>query len=825
MSGNSHNINLNAVTKTYHSPRISSEFVDCSLPLTFDHYSRCGFGCQYCFSAQFASSNPAVKGNTALGAVNVKKLIDVMSGKYPDNPYYENFYKHRFILHWGGLTEPFCSIEAKVGTGYELLEYLAAVKYPTVFSSKGYCLFLGNKKYKKYEDLFAKSAADKNFMFAHSIIVDSDKTAKLIEPNTPSTTRRLESMKILADMGYWNILRLRPFIIGISDVGLESLLERSAAAGAKAISTEFFALDCRCAGLLAENMKEIDKLTGLNTYEYLKKLSPTERGGYLRGNRDMKEHYVKRMYKGCLDLGMQFNISDPDFKELNMSDSCCFRGSNKAWVRYKNGNRLSYKYDLTQFNQIYMLKSNTKKTLEVLLNGEWKQADVIEIPYKDEWIHITLQNGQTMTQTANHVNLVPEGEKKAANLGQSDWLLFNEQSLISNETRGDYDLGRFIGLFLGDGCWRGNQGGFFFGKNETEYVDFVTKFAESFGATVTSNDTKGYWIVYVNSPILKSIVEAYVIGDNCYNKRINESLVYNLSCNFRKGLIDGWIQANGKIKHEKYSSGRFKGKLKSSSGMSASKGMIKSLFNVAVSVGYFPRMAIDLNKKSNFTPNKTKKTFCYTLSLSNPTIHGGKSAYKIINGKVYVKIANIKKYKIGSKVFSNGFKQDIEILNDKAYCFKVPIEHKFTLGNGVITHNCGLPREYPDNPEMCNYTKGQLTGHLRRLRKRFWASKGEDRFLTFDMIEKDIANNWMSDPRYYGDSIKCWQMDYGIKTGHQMEMMNTWNNLRSAANPYNYFHGIVKPVGKDSRDMLIYEYVPHPYEYRWQSEGIKLDGE
>jgi len=445
------------VTKSYNSPRISSEFCDCSLPLTFDFYNQCGFGCIYCFSSQFSKTNPAVKGNTELGAVNVKKLIDIMSGKYPDNPYYQNFYKHRFILHIGGLTEPFCTVEAQVGRCYELLEYLAAEKYPTVFSSKGYGLFLNNKKFKKYHKLFADSAKNKNFMFAHSIIVDSDKTANRIEPNTPSTSQRLTSMKTLSDMGYWNILRLRPFIIGISDVGLESLIERSAEAGAKAISTEFFALDARCANLLEAEINDIGNIAGFDVKDYLKKLSPTERGGYMRGNRDMKEFYVKRMYKTCLEHNIQFNISDPDFKELNASDSCC-----------------------------------------------------------------------------------------------------------------------------------------------------------------------------------------------------------------------------------------------------------------------------------------------------------------------------------------------------------------------------GIPDEYPENPEMCNYNRGQLTGHLRRLRKRYWASNGKDKYLTWDMVKKDIANNWMSDPRYYSDSIKCWQVDYSIKTGHEQEMKDTWNNLRSSANPYNYFHGIIKPIGIDKHNMLIYEYKPHPYEWRWINDGIDL---
>lgn len=36
---------------SYGSPRISSEFMDCSLPMTFDHYSFCSLGCIYCVPA------------------------------------------------------------------------------------------------------------------------------------------------------------------------------------------------------------------------------------------------------------------------------------------------------------------------------------------------------------------------------------------------------------------------------------------------------------------------------------------------------------------------------------------------------------------------------------------------------------------------------------------------------------------------------------------------------------------------------------------------------------------------------------------------------
>ena len=36
--------------KYYASPRISGEFLDCSMPMTFDQYSNCGYNCLYCFS-------------------------------------------------------------------------------------------------------------------------------------------------------------------------------------------------------------------------------------------------------------------------------------------------------------------------------------------------------------------------------------------------------------------------------------------------------------------------------------------------------------------------------------------------------------------------------------------------------------------------------------------------------------------------------------------------------------------------------------------------------------------------------------------------------
>lgn len=307
--------------KGYHSPRISSEYKDCSLPLTFDQYNTCSFGCKYCFSVQFRECNPTKKKNGSnLGNVNASKLCDIFKGKYQSNEYYKNLISKRFVFHWGGLAEPFCHIEKKYGTGLEIIKFLKELKYPTLFSTKGLSLIVDNPN---YINIFESASKDKNFAFQFSIVANDDKLSEAIEPNTPVTSERLRAMKRMSELGFWTILRLRPFIIGITDIELEDLLTRAKNNGAKAVSTEFFAIDKKVASSLQKSFSEVSKIIGFDLLNFYDQLSPRERGGYMRLNRDVKEPFMKRLYIKCKELGLQVNISDPDFKEINMTGCCC----------------------------------------------------------------------------------------------------------------------------------------------------------------------------------------------------------------------------------------------------------------------------------------------------------------------------------------------------------------------------------------------------------------------------------------------------------------------------------------------------------------------
>jgi len=271
---------------------------------------------------------------------------------------YKWFYSKKFLLHWGGLADPFCNFEQKNKMGLKLMEALAEENYPTLFSFKGNT-FLD----KEYMNLLEQSSKQKNFAFQVSLVTGNDKIAKSIEVGVPSPTKRLEAIKILSDMGYWTILRLRPFLIGITDIDLDELLERGLQAGIKGVSTEFFAMDSRANTVAKNRYAWLEKVMDIpDIKKYYRTLSPSERGGYMRLNRMVKEPYAKTIYKFCAKHGLVCGISDPDFKELNTSGSCCAMPDSYPENRgLENWTRNQFTYHIKEARRLFHKEGIIKK--------------------------------------------------------------------------------------------------------------------------------------------------------------------------------------------------------------------------------------------------------------------------------------------------------------------------------------------------------------------------------------------------------------------------------------------------------------------------------
>ena len=120
----------------YSSPRWSNEVADCSMPMTFDTYSNCSYGCLYCFS-QFQRAVGGAKEDYLskhVKPVSVKRVKKIFTE--PDSSQFGEYIKARKVMQWGGLSDQFDEFERKHGVTLELLRFFREIDYPLCFSTK-----------------------------------------------------------------------------------------------------------------------------------------------------------------------------------------------------------------------------------------------------------------------------------------------------------------------------------------------------------------------------------------------------------------------------------------------------------------------------------------------------------------------------------------------------------------------------------------------------------------------------------------------------------------------------------------------------------------
>ena len=310
----------------YGSPRWTGEIADCSLPVTLDTYSNCAYGCVYCFS-QYQRGIGAAKDayiHKQVKAVSPEKIKKIFSGEQPSQ--FWEFIKDKRPIQYGGLSDEFDEFERKYGVTYEILKYFKEINYPICFSTKAAWVFHDDR----YRELFK---GQDNWNVKFSIITLDENDAKKIEVGVPSPQERLNAMREYTKLNKGGAtLRLRPFIIGVSDKTYLDLIKAAKDAGATAVTTEFFCLEMRSVKSAKEHYDAISECCGFDIVDFYRKYS--NGSGYLRLNRKIKEQYVYKMRELCHELGMRFYVSDSHFKEC--SDNCCCCALPPEW-EYSRG--------------------------------------------------------------------------------------------------------------------------------------------------------------------------------------------------------------------------------------------------------------------------------------------------------------------------------------------------------------------------------------------------------------------------------------------------------------------------------------------------------
>lgn len=401
----------------YQSPRWTAEIADCSMPMTFDTYSNCSFGCMYCFSQYQRGIGGAKEHYLAkeVNHVSVDKIKKMFTD--PDNHagQFAEYIKQRRVMQWGGLSDQFDGYERKFGKTLELLRFFKEIDYPLCFSTKATWW----TQDERYMELVR---GQHNWNFKFSIITLDEHKAHVIERGVPTPLERLAAIERIAQADAGGAtLRLRPFIIGVSTPTYLDLIREAGNRGATALSTEFFCVEQRSPTLKAY-MPTLSELCGFDLMTLYRKYSVS--CGYLRLNRKVKAPFIHKMKSLCDELGMRFYVSDAHFKELCNNGSCC--GLPPTW-NYSRGQfcealQLAKKNGSVRYSEI-------RGDIDSLHQYEWgratgynansseKRAKFMGMSMADylRWLWNNPQAGQSPYKMFEGV-MRPEGKDEEGNL-------------------------------------------------------------------------------------------------------------------------------------------------------------------------------------------------------------------------------------------------------------------------------------------------------------------------------------------------------------------------------------------------------------------------
>lgn len=178
------------------TPRITYEFPDCSMPMAFDTYNNCSFGCMYCFAQNQRGIGSKKKEylHKEVKDVSVERIKRMFIDPDKHGGDFAPYIKARKVMQWGSMSDQFDNFERKYGTTLELLRFFKDIDYPLCFSTKGAWF----TKDERYMDLIR---GQKNWNFKFSIITSDAEKARVIERGVESPQARLEAIERIANAG------------------------------------------------------------------------------------------------------------------------------------------------------------------------------------------------------------------------------------------------------------------------------------------------------------------------------------------------------------------------------------------------------------------------------------------------------------------------------------------------------------------------------------------------------------------------------------------------------------------------------------------------
>lgn len=351
--------------------------------------------------------------------------------------------------------------------------------------------------------------------------------------------------------------------------------------------------------------------------------------------------------------------------------SMCFAATERIF--YKNNNQ-SPRVGYTEVRSLVenWLISPGRRDMELLrADKSFKVKRVIKLKNKEEkLIKVILKNGESLRMTLDHpAIIVRSGELtriRAENLEEGMIVPLAEKGYEGE--LGDYELGKFIGLYLSEGSLSKKGCVYFsFNKREKDLINFVVKIAqERFVSPIQITEDPRWETtqVWVNSQVMVELAKRFCSAAKARFKQL-KSQIFSMNREFRQGVLDGLYLGDGYRRDMDFHT--------------TNRKLRDQVAHLAASLG------ICYLKRDNYKNTEGNKVFTsYVLRISTNSYGCFKKAFPSLKKRpstIFRKYKNFWGVKIKKieKVLYKGFVYDFEV-DDK--------DHLFQLANGIITHNC-----------------------------------------------------------------------------------------------------------------------------------------
>jgi len=310
------------VERRFSKPSLGSNYKYCPIPLRFDPYTGCSFGCKYCFARDLVEHARKKTAHTGFGYIVgnrpdlFRAWVERVEKQEETDPSHgaEIAFRERVPMKIGTTADPFPYVEREERITYEILKILTERNYPVQISTKNPAIYAE----------YAKELRGANVSISVSLNTLDETFRKCIEPNAPAIVNRLEAIEKIANAGGKVVVRVQPVLYPHIMLFLPGICSLVASAGAYGIIVEGLKLRVAASKEEQAMIAAMNEAVGYDVRLFLKEHG-SKQGNDMVYPLHVKEEYIRFAKEQCDANGIKLYVAEnePELYHYSASSECC----------------------------------------------------------------------------------------------------------------------------------------------------------------------------------------------------------------------------------------------------------------------------------------------------------------------------------------------------------------------------------------------------------------------------------------------------------------------------------------------------------------------